>query len=240
MNQPKLWTKDFIIISSVNFFTHIVFYMLMVTIAMYVSARFHTSQSIAGLVTGVFVLASLVARIFAGKYLDRIGRKRTLIATLVVFVIAMCLHLGADSLVFLMLIRFIHGAAHGFVTTAAGAIAAELIPDERRGEGTGYYATSMNLAMAIGPFIGIFISTHASFQIAFLIGSIITLIDFVAALFLKAPEAEHAEEKKLKRQQGSIGRIILNQKRSLFPALLLPLPLLYKFVILPVSLCQRN
>lgn len=75
MNQTKLWTKDFIIISLINFFTHIIFYMLMVMIAMYVSIQFHTSHSIAGLATGIFVLASLVARIFAGKYMDRIGRK---------------------------------------------------------------------------------------------------------------------------------------------------------------------
>lgn len=202
MNQPKLWTKDFIIISSVNFFTHIVFYMLMVTIAMYVTAQFHTSKSIAGLATGIFVLASLVARIFAGKYLDQIGRKRTLVTALVVYVITMFLHLQAGSFVFLMIIRFIQGAAHGFVTTAAGAIAAELIPDERRGEGTGYFSTSMNLAMAIGPFVGIFIGMHESFQTAFLIGSLITLIDLAAALFLKAPETEHAG-KKAEKTTGS-------------------------------------
>ena len=52
----------------------------------------------------------------------------------------------------------------GFLTTTAGAIAADLIPDERRGEGTGYYATAMNVAMAIGPFLGIFISAHANFK----------------------------------------------------------------------------
>jgi MFS family permease len=196
MQQEKLWTKDFIIISLTNFFTHIVFYILMVTMAMYVSTQFEASQSVAGLAVGIFVLASLVARIFAGKYLDKIGRKRMMIGALVVFVIAMFLHIGADSLVSLLIIRFVHGAAHGVVTTAAGAIAADLIPDGRRGEGTGYYATSMNVAMAIGPFIGLFIGTHGSFQMIFLVGSIIALIDLIATLFVRAPEVKLPEEER--------------------------------------------
>ena len=104
--------------------------------------------------------------------MDRIGRKRSMIGALIVFVIAMFLHLLVNPFALFMLIRFIHGASHGFITTIAGAIVADFIPNERRGEGTGYYATSMNLAMAIGPFIGLFVSEHASFQIIFLVGTI--------------------------------------------------------------------
>ena len=192
MTKPQLWTKDFILISLNNFLTHIVFYILMVTMALYVTKEFDTSHSMAGLSIGIFVLASLVARIFAGKYMDRIGRKRAMIGALIVFIIAMFLHLLANSFALFMLIRFIHGASHGFITTIAGAIVADLIPDERRGEGTGYYATSMNLAMAIGPFIGLLVSEHASFQIIFLVGTLIAVIDLSLSLFLKVPEADHS------------------------------------------------
>lgn len=192
MTKPQLWTKDFILISLNNFFTHIVFYILMVTIALYVTKEFDTSPSMSGLSIGIFVLASLVARIFAGKYMDRIGRKRAMIGALIVFTIAMFLHILANSFALLMLIRLIHGASHGFITTIAGAIVANLIPDERRGEGTGYYATSMNLAMAIGPFIGLLVSEHASFQIIFLVGTLIAVIDLGLSLFLNVPEADHS------------------------------------------------
>lgn len=184
MNSPRLWTKDFIIIFGTNFFTHIVFYMLMVVTAMYTIATFHTNQAIAGLATGLYVLASLVARLFAGKYMDAIGRKKTLIISLAVFTMAMGLHLFISSLLMLFLLRIVHGASHGFVTTTAGAIAAELIPDERRGEGTGYYATGMNIAMAIGPFLGLYLYTHASFEMIFLAGVIISFIDLVTTAFI--------------------------------------------------------
>ncbi len=186
---PKLWTKDFILISLNNFFTHIVFYILMVTIALYVTKEFNASNSMTGLSIGIFVIASLLSRIFAGKYMDIIGRKRAMIMALIIFVVAMFLHLQAHHFAFFMLIRVIHGASHGFITTIAGAIAADLIPNERRGEGTGYYTTSMNLAMAIGPFIGLYVSEYASFQIILLIGTTVAVIDLIISLFLKVPEA---------------------------------------------------
>lgn len=194
MTKPKLWTKDFIIISSTNFFVHVVFYLLMSTVAMYVISEYDASSSMAGLTVGIFVIAALLARFFAGKYLDRIGRKRALICSLAVFVIAMILHFWVNSIAFLFIIRFIHGATHGFLTTAAGAIAADLIPDDRRGEGTGYYATSMNLAMAIGPFLGIYISGHANFKMIILVGSIIAIIGFISTLFIQVAKIEQIED----------------------------------------------
>jgi MFS family permease len=194
MNKPKLWTKDFIIISLTNFFVHVVFYLLMATVAIYVMSEYQASSGMAGLTVGVYVISALVARVFAGKYLDRIGRKRALIGSFVIFTISMLLHFGANSLIVLFIIRFIQGAAHGFLTTAAGAVAADIIPNERRGEGTGYYATSMNLAMAIGPFLGIYISGYADFQMIILVGSIIAIIGFVSSLFLQVPKVEHSED----------------------------------------------
>ena len=117
MDTPKLWTKDFVIIFGTNFFTHVVFYMLMVTVAIYTMNTFDASEGIAGLATGVFVLASLVARVFVGKYMNAIGLKKVLIIGLVIFTIAMGLHLMINSLFMLFIVRIIHGAAHGIVTT---------------------------------------------------------------------------------------------------------------------------
>ena len=193
MSQPKstkLWTKDFIIISLINFFTHVVFYSLIVITAIYVVKEFNASQSMAGLATGIFVLASLVARIFAGKYLDRIGAKRMLIGALILFVIAMISHLFANTLILFLVIRFIHGAMHGFITTTAGAISAELIPDERRGEGTGYYTTFMNVSMAIGPFLAMFLYANFSFTAIFIIGIIFAVLDLIITFFLKVPKSK--------------------------------------------------
>ena len=48
--SEKLWTKDFIIMSIINFIIMIIFYLLMVTMASYAVKEFHASVSQAGLV----------------------------------------------------------------------------------------------------------------------------------------------------------------------------------------------
>ncbi len=194
--SSKLWTKDFIIISLINFFTHLVFYTLIVITAIYVVTEFNASQSMAGLATGIFVLASLVGRVFAGKYLDRIGPKRILVGSLILFVLAMISHLFANTFILFLAIRFIHGIMHGSITTTAGAISAELIPDSRRGEGTGYYATFMNIAMAIGPFLAMFFYANFSFTAIFILGIIFAVLDLIITIFLKVPQPKGAHRAK--------------------------------------------
>lgn len=185
--SSKLWTKDFIIISLINFFTHLVFYSLIVITAIYAVSEFNASQSMAGLATGIFVLASLIGRIFAGKYLDRIGPKQILVGSLILFVLAMISHLFANTFILFLVVRFIHGVMHGSITTTAGAISAELIPDSRRGEGTGYYATFMNIAMAIGPFLAMIFYANFSFTSLFILGVIFSIFGLIITLFLKVP-----------------------------------------------------
>lgn len=187
-NQPKLWTKDFIIVSSTNFFIFLVFYVLMVTLTLYTMNTFHTSQSMAGLASSIFVLGAVLIRPLAGKTIDNIGRKKMLLFSLVLFFIASVLYFQVNSLSMLFINRLIHGLAFGVATTATGTIVADIIPNERRGEGTGYYAMSTNLAMAFGPFLGLFITQHFSFIVIFVAATVFSTLGVVATLFLRVPK----------------------------------------------------
>ena len=84
-NKPKLWTKDFITISSANFFIFLTFYLLMVTLTVYTMDQFHTSQSIAGLASSIFVLGAVLIRPVAGKTINSIGQKKMLLISLLLF-----------------------------------------------------------------------------------------------------------------------------------------------------------
>lgn len=190
MNQkPKLWTKDFIIVSSANFFLFLTFYVLMVTLTIYTMDNFHSSQAQAGLASSIFVLGAVLVRPIAGKKIDQIGRRKMLLGSLVLFLVASIFYLQVDSLSLLFIDRLIHGISFGLATTATGTIAADIIPNERRGEGTGYYAMSTNLAMAFGPFLGLFITQHFSYSFIFYAASLFAAFSLVASLFLFVPEA---------------------------------------------------
>ena len=212
MNAEKLWTKDFIIIAGVNFFTHVVFYMMMVITAVYAMNAFGADRGTAGLATGIFVLASLVGRIFTGKYMDRAGHKRMLVLGAALFAVSMALHLFINSLAMLFVLRILQGTAHGVTTTAAGAIAANIIPDKRRGEGTGYYATAMNVAMAIGPFLSIYLYSHAGFFHIFMAGLVFIVFDLLLALVLKAPAQPQKTEPAAAQKRGIAVRDFIEPK----------------------------
>lgn len=198
MNQPrpKLWTKDFIIVSSVNFFLTLIFYLLMVTIAVFAVDYYSASTSQAGLVTGIFIIGTLIGRLYIGRAIDNIGRKKTLYIGLVLFTLTTLLYFFNLGIAFLLFTRFIHGIALGVASTATGTIAAQIIPAARKGEGIGYFSMSTTLATAVGPFIGLLMMQKVSFQMIFVFCLAIGIIALITSFFLYVPAIETSGVKK--------------------------------------------
>jgi MFS family permease len=156
----------------------------------YATDKFHASSSVAGLSAGIFIIGAVLGRLYAGSSIERVGHKKMLYLSFAFYLVTTLLYFAVNSLGFLIAIRLIHGAAFGLTSTATGTTAAEIIPNERRGEGTGYYALSMTLAAAIGPFLGMFLIQHANFN-ANLIVCVITLsVSFLAAFPLTVPKVK--------------------------------------------------
>ena len=187
----KLWTKDFLIISLVNFFLTLIFFLLMVTIGVHAVTAYGATTSEAGLVTGIFIIGTLVGRLFIGRLIDSIGRRKTLLIGLTFFTATILLYFVDFGVGFLLLTRFVHGLGMGLSSTATGTIVAQVIPAARKGEGIGYYSMSSTLATAIGPFVGLLMSQYTSFTTIFLLCLIVGLISLVSALFVNVPEADH-------------------------------------------------
>ena len=85
MNKERLWTKDFITVSVINFLVFLIHFLLMVTIASYAVDKFHASTSIAGLVAGIFIIGALIGRLGTGRIIEDIGSKRVLIVSTIIF-----------------------------------------------------------------------------------------------------------------------------------------------------------
>ena len=189
-NRAPLWTKDFILTSAVNFFLVFVFYLLMVTIAVYAVQEFDASNSEAGLVTGIFIIGVLTGRIFMGRAIDRIGRKKTMILGLSLFTLTTAFYFLDFGLPFLMSTRFLHGITLGIASTAAGTIIAQIIPMSRKGEGIGYFSLSTTLATAIGPFIGLYMSQNSSFEMIFALCLVLGVFSLFVSWFVTVPPIE--------------------------------------------------
>jgi MFS family permease len=157
--SATLWTKEFLLISLTTFFLFFSFQMLMPTLPTYVQAL-GARESIVGLVTGLFAASALLVRPFAGRELDRRGRRGVYQTGLVAFALAVLAYRWAGTPAAVLAIRLVHGAAWGLTTTASGTIVTDLVSPERRGEGLGYYGMFINLAMAVAPAAGLYIAYH--------------------------------------------------------------------------------
>lgn len=188
MNNERLWTKDFISVSLSGFFTFLVFYTLMAVLPIYVIDDLGQKESQVGLVITVFLLAAVLIRPFAGIWLDTIGRRKILLSSLAFFAITSFFYIIATNFIALLALRFVQGITFGLATTAAGTIVAEIIPPKRRGEGMSYFGSAMILAMVFGPFLGITIMNHFSFNALFLISGIFAIISFFFGLNTKIPK----------------------------------------------------
>ncbi len=191
LTAQKLWTKDFLIISLVNFFLTLIFFLLMVTIGVHAVSTYGATTSEAGLVTGIFIIGTLVGRLFIGRLIDSIGRRKTLLIGLTFFTATILLYFVDLGVSFLLFTRFVHGLGMGLSSTATGTIVAQVIPASRKGEGIGYYSMSSTLATAIGPFVGLLMSQYTSFSVIFLSCLVIGAVSLVSALFVNVPEAHN-------------------------------------------------
>ena len=186
-SRTRLWTKDFVIVSSINFFITLIFYLLMVTLAIYAVNELDASTSEAGLISGIFIIGTLIGRLLIGRFIDSIGRKKTLFIGLIFFTLTTLLYFVDLGIGFLLVNRLIHGMAMGMASTATGTIVAQIIPATRKGEGIGYYSMSATLATAIGPFIGLYMAQHTSFQVIFSFCLALGVISLITAFFLYVP-----------------------------------------------------
>ncbi|WP_404357975.1 MFS transporter [Cytobacillus firmus] len=195
MKKQPLWTKDFLSISVTSFFLFMGFYVLLTTLPLYILDDLKGDETQVGLIISVFLIAAVISRPFTGKWIDEVGRRKILLASLIVFAVSSLLYFWADTMPALLALRFLHGAGFGMATTATGAIVAEIVPDERRGEGLGYYAMFMNLAMVIGPFAGLTIVQYASFTWIFALCTVLSFIAIVLGAFVKIPQTAESSVK---------------------------------------------
>lgn len=185
--KDRLWTKDFINTSIVNFALMMSQYLLLVTMAMYATQEYGASVAMAGLVSSAFIIGSLIGRLFGGRHIAAMGGKKMLLigsAFIVVLTASYMIPMGVYPLIVL---RILHGMAMGYAMTATGTIIAQIIPPSRNGEGIGYFSMSVVLATAVGPLIGVALIAAYGFTSIFIFSFSMAVISLVIGVTVNAP-----------------------------------------------------
>ena len=208
MQSERILSREFILIWLVNFLIFMSFQILIPTIPVFVSQIFH-NDAIVGVVVGAYTFSAVFMRPIAGELMERPGVKTITILGLLLFgALSVCYGFASSLLVF-FLIRISHGALWGISTTVTSEVAADVIPATRRVEGMGYFTLSQNVAMAVGPGLGIYLISRFTFDELFFCS-----LAALAMVRVKAPK-----KTRVSRSRGGILNLL--EKKALTPSLIL-------------------
>lgn len=188
VKKDKLWSKDFIIICIAYFLYASSFSLLMPTIPIYLSEEMGVLPSKIGVVLSSYVLALLLFRPFSGYMVDVYSRKPLLIISVSLFVTAYIGYFFAFTVLFFVVLRFIHGLFWGLSTVSANTVAIDIIPSSRRAEGIGYFGVNSNIAMAVAPYIAVIIYNKYGFNILISSSLFMGILSIIALTLIKVPK----------------------------------------------------
>nr|WP_277924706.1 MFS transporter [Microbacterium ureisolvens] len=189
-----MWTRDYVLAVVTNLFIAVVFYEMMTATALYAVERYRASDSGAGLAAGAFMIGAVASRVVGGKYLDIIGRRRTLVVSLAACVALPLLYGVVDPLWMFVLIRALHGAAFGLGSIALSTGALAMVPVHRRGEAAGYYGLAPVVASAAGAILGGVLIHAFGYPALFVSNAACAAAGLAFALLLRLPERQLTDE----------------------------------------------
>lgn len=175
----RLFTRRFVAGSLANATLATCFFLTMTSIAGYVNATFHTPPALAGIVSGLFVLAATAGRLVAGPLVIMFGRRLTVLGSVAVFLVASSLYCVAATLAHLVAVRIMHGLAMGIASTVAAAVALSKVPPGRQGEASGWFGAGIAVSGGIGPLGGAAVVARWGYEAVFGLGCLVAAVTFV-------------------------------------------------------------
>ncbi|HSJ20259.1 MAG TPA: MFS transporter [Nocardioidaceae bacterium] len=189
MSQPapvRLLTPAFVALtlSDLAYFTAVG--VLLATTPLFVTGPLGGAELGVGLAMGSFSVTTLLLRPWAGRWVDRHGRRLLLVGGAAAFAVVTVGHLVVDSLPALVALRLLLGAAEAMYFVAGFAALADLAPPQRAGEALSLNSLALYVGIAVGPLLGQALLRWRGFDAAW-IGAV-ALAVLATALATRVPE----------------------------------------------------
>ncbi len=192
--QPKLWTKDLVLIILVNlcvFTNHI---MSLSTFPFFIQSLGGT-EAIAGICAAVFSFVAVIIRPFVGWWLDNGVRRAALVIGLLLLGLAPLGYVFVPTLSLAIALRMLHGVGLSLSNSTTATVASDVICRPRFAEGMGYFGMATALASAIAPALGLELMYGFGFQVLYATAAGIALLGLILFMFIKAPRVEVPHKK---------------------------------------------
>lgn len=230
----RLWTLPFISFVAINFFIFLGFDFLLPTLSLFLESN-QFSEAEIGRIYGVFTVSAVFTRMFAARWTLRLSALRLVALGLLSCGLASASFYIAGNEALTICCRLLQGAGFGLASTLITALASQVIPLSRMGEGMGYLGLGTTVALALGPFFGIWLMEELGFLALFLCTAACYLAGIVVVWLmpnvdLVAQKAEQDERSGSEAVDESGGR---RQVRA--RGFQRPRPVLFSRLVIPQS-----
>lgn len=188
--------------TNIKWLTYLMFMMFAMTtdavgvIIPEVMDKFNLSMTAAGLLHYGPMIAIALSGIFLGFLADKIGRKKTIVLGLALFVISSYLFLLGNTFWFFIVLLMISGVAIGVFKTAALALIGDM------SKSTKEHTSTMNIVEGffgvgaiIGPFlVSYFLTKNVDWKWLYVVAATLCVALILMALFSKYPETKKSTE----------------------------------------------
>lgn len=181
-----------------------------------------TDEKVIGIISAISPFAGIVLSFPVGMLSDKLGRKKLLIFSALVFFTAPLLYLLITNPWWLIPIRFFHGMATAILGPVAAAIICDAYPDSK-GEKLGTYSSVTLIGRTIAPIVGgsiisFFMYLHSpwTYKLVYAGCFILTIPILIASLLIKEKKSDRTELKKVTLNDfwASIKTFMGNKKLS--------------------------
>jgi DHA1 family multidrug resistance protein-like MFS transporter len=159
----------------------------------------HIGGSTLGFLVAAFSIAQLIFSPLAGRISDSIGRKKVIVAGMLLFAISEWIFGAVSALPLLFLSRLLGGISAALVMPAVMAYTADITTDEERGKGMGLINAAITTGFIIGPGIGGYIAEFG-IRVPFYAAAVAGVVAMLITAFL-LPETPA-----LQQQKNSVSR----------------------------------
>ena len=212
MSSERLWSPAFInygVSSGIFYMTQ---YVLVAALPIILTAELGGTALDAGLAMTYFQIGTILCRPFAGRLIDGLDKRIILLISSVLFFIIMGLFNLTTSLQTIFVLRGIHGAIFALGTTVMAALAVVVLPASRKGEGINMFAVFSNIAMVLGPAVGLYALQAYGSSALYIFLTGMTALALILSNIIRLPK-ELAKPKQKSSKGWHISQFI--EKRSL-------------------------
>ncbi len=160
-----------------------------------------------GIIIASYNLSRTLLSPLAGRLSDRGGRKKYIVAGLLVYAVISVFYVFPTQPESLIILRVFHGFASVFVVPIAMALAADIAPKQKLGLYMGTLNMAVMIGLGIGPALGGFIRDQFGMNTAFYAMGVLALITCILVVVFIPKDPETHQDSKHKSRQ-SLKRIV--------------------------------